>query len=186
MYFCCMSQTHNRKKTELIWIIGYMGAGKSTIARLLTERLDARLTDSDEWIVRNSGKTISELFETEGETVFREWEQRCAEQIISALAKKHVVACGGGMPCYNDLIDTMLAHGTVVYLHVSSEILAERLFAEPAERPLLKGLDREMLEKDIRQRLAERIPVYERADLTIRTDAKTPETIVNEIMKNLP
>lgn len=181
VYFYRMLQVGNPKK-ELIWLVGYMGAGKSTVARLLADRLGAGFTDSDEWIAERSGKTIPALFKEKGEAAFRDWERQCAEYLAGISQGKHVVACGGGMPCYTGLIDSMLAHGSVVYLEASPGLLAERLFADPAERPLIKGLNREALEKDMLQRLAERIPVYRRADLTVRTDGKTPEAVVREII----
>jgi shikimate kinase len=178
-----MRQAQNEKKEELIWIIGYMGSGKSTVGRLLAERLGAAFTDSDEWIVHSSGKTVATLFELEGEISFRAREQQCAEAIISARREKHIVACGGGTPCHNDLIDRMLSSGTVIYLAASVSTLTQRLSEAPAGRPLLKGVDTDRLGKDIQERLKTRVPVYNQAHITVVTDGKTPETVVAEIVR---
>jgi len=166
-------------KSNLIWLIGYMGSGKSTVGLLLAERLGYDFTDSDRQIEELHKVTIAELFSGRGEPVFRNLEKQFVESISSGPC---VVACGGGLPCFNNLMESLLHKGTVVYLEASPETLSDRLQHEMAIRPLLNGLSANELPAFIRERLAERSPVYNRATIILHTDNKFPETIVEELI----
>lgn len=171
------------RQVEITWIIGFMGSGKSTTGCLLAERTDAVFTDTDQWIEAQTDKSVAEIFEQQGEAAFRLVEKQFVETFAATSNGKHVVACGGGLPCYNDLIALLKATGTVVYLAASVETLAERLKASPEIRPLVKGLKDEALQHDIRQRLHTRKAIYEQADTIVHVDNKTPEAIIEEILE---
>jgi len=167
------------KERVPIWIIGYMGSGKSTVGKLLAERLACAFTDSDRRIEQESGRSIPELFASEGETAFRRRELHFVETLEPG---KQIVSCGGGLPCFHNLMDILLSKGKVVYLEASVETLVKQLLNDPAHRPLLSGVDSEALPAAIRERLDARKTVYERADIILSVDNKPPEAIVEELL----
>lgn len=161
-----------------IFLIGFMGSGKSTIAKQLAVKLQLPFIDSDAWIEEQTGSSVSRIFESEGESVFREWEQRFVSQLDK---KSQVVSCGGGLPCFNNLMTNLKEQGTVVYLKASVETLVDRLKHERAERPLVASVSDETFLEEITNRLSAREPVYQQAHFTIETEGKTIQEIVDEI-----
>lgn len=158
-----------------IFLIGYMGCGKSTKAKQLASKLNCEVIDLDAVIVANEGKTIAEYFATYGEGSFRELE--------SATLKNYpypancVVATGGGLPCFFDNMDWMNEHGKTVYLQMEPAALVSRLHNRQ-KRPLIAHLDDEQLLVFIEEKLAERDPFYTKAQLIINAfdlDAETLE-----------
>jgi len=121
----------------LVFLIGFMGAGKTTLGSALASQLGWLFIDLDREIELKSGSTISELFALNGEERFRHIEQ----QVLYDTVKNHqsgIIACGGGTPCYKENLAFMKENGFVIYLEVSPEILYERLLRTPAsKRPLL-------------------------------------------------
>jgi shikimate kinase len=166
-----------------IWIIGYMGSGKSTVGQLLADRLGCAFTDSDHQIEQESGRSIPELFAGEGEAAFRKRELQFVEGISP---DKQVVSCGGGLPCFHNLMERLLSMGRVVYLQASVETLTERLLnAGTGGRPLLGDVGHEALPEVVRKGLEARKRVYEQADIVLSVDGKTPEFIVEELLAQL-
>jgi shikimate kinase len=162
-----------------IIIIGFMGSGKSTVGKELASKLQRSFVDSDAWIEAQAGASISRIFESEGESVFRKWEQRFVHQLDSSVG---VIACGGGLPCVNDLMTELKQKGTVVYLKATVETLVDRLKSEREDRPLLNMVSDVEFAEEITTRLENREPVYMQADLTIETDRKTTGEIVDELV----
>ncbi|MES2554526.1 MAG: shikimate kinase [Bacteroidota bacterium] len=160
-------------------LIGFMGSGKSTIGAQLAVQLQVPFTDSDTWIEEQTATSVSSIFESEGESVFREWEQRFVTQLDE---KSEIISCGGGLPCFHNLMEILKAKGTVVYLKSSVETLVDRLKAEREDRPLLASIPDETFIEEITTRLALRESVYQQADLIIETDGKTIQEIVEEIV----
>lgn len=144
-----------------IYLIGFMGAGKSFLGRQLADRLDFRFVDADSWLEKKYQKTISVIFKEEGEEQFRLMESEALSRSFSKM-KNVVIATGGGMPCYHHGINKMKRNGVVVFLDPDVETIIERL-ANDDTRPLLK--DRTDLEKFIKEKLAQRRAVYEQAGL---------------------
>lgn len=161
-------------------LIGFMGSGKSTVGKQLAAQLQLPFVDSDTWIEGQTASSVSRIFESEGETVFREWEQRFVDQLEE---NPQVVSCGGGLPCFNNLMTTLKEKGTVVYLKIAVETLVDRLKNERADRPLVASISDERFTEEITARLANREPVYQQAHLVIETDGKTIQEIVEEIVK---
>jgi shikimate kinase len=164
-----------RNKTDLvnkfkgmkrIFLIGYMGSGKSAMGRLLASRLGCSFIDLDHYIEGKYHKTIAQLFESEGEPAFREKEKACLQEVGEF--EQVVVATGGGTPCFYDSIDFMNQQGITIYLKLNPEQLAERLVnGRNGVRPLIKGKSPEELKQYIETMLERRKVFYEKAQLVI-------------------
>lgn len=161
---------------------GFMGSGKSTVSELLSEELMLELIDTDEVIEDTEGRTINEIFETEGEASFREMETDLLEAIDSDHWREFVISLGGGMPVKEENRELLRKIGKVVYLRAKPETIFERV-KDDDKRPLLKTED--PLAK-IKELLEKRAAFYEDvADMIIDTDGKTPSEITKEIIDKL-
>lgn len=145
-----------------IYLIGFMGSGKSTLGRSLAQQLNYTFFDTDEWIENNTGMTIPVLFKTKGEEWFREQEKNVLSYLTTA--QHIVISTGGGMPCYGNNIEVMKKSGTTVWLHPPENILVQRLLKDASHRPLLQQ------ETDItayvHHTLQRRMPFYSQAHFT--------------------
>ena len=162
-----------------IFLIGFMGSGKTTIGRRLAEWIGFDFVDTDHLIEMQQGKTVAEIFAQHGETAFREMERN----VLLDLQKLDyaVASTGGGMPCCGDNMNIMLSGGKVVYLKTSPQALACRLFRSRTERPLIKGKTENELQQYIAEKLAEREPFYNRAHIVVQTENFSME----ELLKSL-
>jgi len=151
-----------------IFLIGFMGSGKTTIGRRIVERIGFDFVDTDSFIEMQQGLTVSEVFARFGELAFREMERSILQEIQKL--EYAVVSTGGGMPCYGDNMDVMLASGKVVYLKTSPQALTRRLLRSHTERPLIKGKTEKELEQYIIEKLSEREPFYNRAHIVVQTE----------------
>ena len=164
-----------------ILLCGYMGSGKTTIARLLAKASGLPYMDLDEAIEQETGKTIPEIFRTEGEIKFRKMEHDTLKEIVEK--DSFVLSLGGGTPCYAGNHLFMQREDVVsIYLKAGIGELVKRLSQQPGKRPLLEKLQNSEVEEYVAQHLFERSYYYHQAKYTIVTDGKTPEGIVNEIM----
>jgi len=143
-----------------IFIIGFMGAGKTTLAKELAEKKKIRCLDTDEEIERLEGKSISSIFKEKGEYYFRTLETNL---ILSLSNTPHVISCGGGLPCYNDNILKLKKIGKVVFLNTDVEIIFSRL-REDKSRPLLLGKSDAELKNYIDETIQSRSKYYLMAD----------------------
>lgn len=148
----------------LIFLIGYMGCGKSTKAKQLAHRLACPVIDLDSEIVNKSGKTIAEFFEDYGEEGFRNYESEMLKTFD--YPSTCVVATGGGLPCFFNNMDWMNSNGLTVYLQMEPAALVSRL-QNRQKRPLIRDLDDEQLLEFIRVKLEERNPFYTKAKLIV-------------------
>jgi shikimate kinase len=148
-----------------IFLIGFMGCGKTTIGKQLAERLGLQFIDMDDYIVENQGRTINKIFEEDGEETFRQIERNA---VLDMCSKENiVVGTGGGAPCFFDNMEQMNTHGQTFYLKLDTQGLVNRLQNATAERPLVKGKSKAELETYISNKLKERASFYSQAQHTI-------------------
>jgi shikimate kinase len=160
-----------------IFLIGFMASGKTTVGRLLAERLDWSFVDLDKVIEDEAGKTVAEIFAAEGEPGFRKRETEALGEV--AKRRKAVVATGGGAPCREENLRAMLAAGRVFWLEVSARDAVARA-GKASGRPLL---DREADPVEAARKLLDaRRPFYERAHASVATGGATPKQIVDELL----
>jgi shikimate kinase len=150
---------------KLIFIVGFMGSGKSTLGKKLAQAFDADFIDLDQAIEQKEQKTINEIFEQHGEEYFRELESQTLRNIHSE--KLCFVATGGGTPCFHGNIQWMKNNGVVIYLNLPAYILTGRLKTEKAHRPLLKNLSDTELSDYVNRTLEKRAYFYEMADIIV-------------------
>lgn len=149
-----------------IFLIGFMGSGKTHWARILAERLQLSLYDLDMEIINHEQRSIPEIFSTSGEEYFRVKERELLEKLIDKNPSM-VLSCGGGTPCFLNNIELMKKYGTVVWLNTHVAVLLQRLLKEKAQRPLLKNVVDDDLKSYIIRKLNERRMYYQQADVTI-------------------
>ncbi|MEO0780045.1 MAG: shikimate kinase [Bacteroidota bacterium] len=161
-----------------LFLIGFMGAGKSYVGKRLAQALELRFVDLDEWIVTQSGRSIPELFAQRGEAGFRAVERNALHHLPAQ--KGLLVACGGGTPCFHDNMEWINERGISIFLNASSELLVRRLLPETEQRPLLAGKGEEELRTFLTTKLAERRPHYEKAQVHYRLETGR-EDVVEEL-----
>ena len=168
---------------ELV-LLGYMGCGKSTVARQLAKRLHLEMIDLDDYISDKEDLSIDEIFKNSGEIYFRKLENKALKEIITT-KKNYVLALGGGTPCYANNIEIVKENTSSYYLKASIQTLSDRLLLEKSERPLIKDLENDQLLEFIAKHLFERRFFYEQASHTIAIDSKKVQEIVEEIIANM-
>ena len=161
----------------MIYLIGFMGIGKSTIAKQIAKQLKISFLDTDQKIEDQEKKSISNIFKINGEIYFRKLETK----LLYQLNNKQVIACGGGMPLFNNNMEYLIKTGISIYLKASSDFLFSRLNNEKEERPLISKFNKHELQQFIRDQLSEREMVYNKATYKINIDDKTNEKILREI-----
>jgi shikimate kinase len=163
-----------------IVLLGFMGTGKSTLARWLSQKLNRKAVSTDQAIEERQGQKIPQIFESLGEPHFRQLEQVAVEEI--AAQKNIIVDCGGGVVLNPINIQNLKKNGLIVYLSASPEWILKRTQGRK-HRPLLNVDDPF---KKIQELLALRKPLYEQAaDWTIDTDGKTNEDVGMEVLKKI-
>jgi shikimate kinase len=152
-----------------IFLIGYMGSGKTTIGKLLAAKLGYSFVDMDARIEGTQFKAISQIFAEKGEDEFRRLEQSCLHEVAGF--ENVVISTGGGAPCFFDNMEYMNAHGVTVYLKLTAAELAERLeFIGVSKRPLLANRKGDELRRFIAEGLAKREPFYKKATYALSGD----------------
>ncbi len=151
----------------LIFLIGFMGAGKTTLGQQLAAEEGFRFMDLDDCIVERAGRSIPEIFDIEGERAFRAYESLSLHSLTDLPKAKYLIACGGGTPCFGDNMAWMNAHGLTVYLRPGIAELTRRLLQQQAQRPLIKDVAKEELETFVRNMLSKREPYYLQAHIRL-------------------
>ncbi len=160
-----------------LYLVGFMGTGKTTIGRAVAQKLGFALLDSDHEIERQQGKTVADIFAQNGEPAFRVMER---EFILNGHpAQRTVVACGGGLVVQPGMLAVLLGKGVVVCLHASIESILVRT-ARQRSRPLLNVEDPE---QRVRTLYAQREPIYKQAGTVILTDARPLQDIASHVMR---
>jgi shikimate kinase len=170
------------KTKARIFLIGFMGSGKSTLGSALAKSLGYDYWDTDNWIEKTEGKSISDLFETKGEAYFRELEK---EALAVAVQQKNVIiATGGGLPCFFDNMDVIQQFGWSVFLKINATHLLERLRGETAQRPLLSEMKEKELLEWMKYKIESRNEFYTRADIHVNGNLTINE-LVDLILERL-
>lgn len=172
----CLSSLMNAADVNL-YLVGFMGTGKTTVGRAAAQRLGFALLDSDHEIERQEGKTIAEIFAGPGEAKFREFERKFIEQ--GHPATRTVVSCGGGLVVQPGMLDLLNARGVVICLHASIDTILART-GRHQHRPLLNVEDPD---RRVRTLYAEREPIYKRAGTVILTDSRSMNEIVAHVVR---
>ena len=151
-----------------IFLIGFMGSGKTTLARAMARKLDLEFIDLDLYIENRFRRSIRDIFAESGEDYFRRLEASMLREVGEF--ENVIVACGGGTPCFNDNMYYMNSRGTTVFLDASREVLHRRLMLGRHKRPLMAGKDSEGVFRGIDEGMAGRRPVYSLAKLPCCSD----------------
>lgn len=160
-----------------IYLIGFMGTGKSTVSACLAEKLGYEEIDTDEWIVKSQCRSIPEIFDTEGEEYFRELETDLLRRMQQ---DKKIISCGGGMALREENVSLMKQNGIVILLTAEPQTVLSRV-KQDKNRPLLNG---NMNTDYIKELMEKRNPFYKMAaEAVVATDDKQPEEIANEIIQ---
>lgn len=166
------NKTTTERKSYHIVFIGFMGSGKSTVARKLGSMFSKRVVDLDKLIAKRARKSIPEIFADEGEEGFRFREKAALESMLDEVPC--IVSCGGGVVTREENIELLKRLGTIVYLQVDAAEAVSRI-SNPESRPLLQG------PVSAEEMLQTRLPLYEQAaDITVDTSGKTIDDVVNE------
>jgi shikimate kinase len=155
------------EKTRL-FLVGYMGAGKTTLGKLLAKKLNLHFIDVDLFIENRYHKSTTAIFEEKGEAGFREIERQILQEIIGF--ENVIIATGGGLPCFFDNMDLMNQTGITIYLRTGVEELTNRLKSAKQKRPLIKGKTLEELKDFINISLKKREIFYNKATVIFDTD----------------
>lgn len=161
-------------------MIGYMGSGKTSLGKELAKVLGFRFADMDKLIEEGCGKTIPEIFASEGEPYFRKCERSLLEG-FGGLDGDMVIATGGGVPCFGDNMDLLNELGVTVYLKMSPEKLVGRLGYGRGKRPIIKDMDDGQLLRFIGEKLPEREKYYSRAAVIADCDGCSDAEVVKYI-----
>ncbi|MGA0988390.1 MAG: shikimate kinase [Vulcanococcus sp.] len=173
-------QLRQRLEGLNLYLVGMMGSGKSSVGRHLAEALDYRFLDADTSLEQVAGRSIPEIFASEGEAGFRALESAVLNQIASWHSL--VVATGGGVVTQPANWGE-LHQGVVIWLDAPDAILLARLEADPTPRPLMEAEDRA---ERLANLMAERRPLYAQADLQILQDGRPAEQVAQQILEALP
>ena len=166
-------------KHKNIFLIGFMGAGKSTVGKILANKIGYKFLDADKVIEERAGTTITQIFAEHGEPYFRDIESATTESLASG--NKQVIATGGGVVQRDRNWDAMKANGITVYLKATVEAIWDRI-KDDTSRPLLQV---ENPVKTARDLLDKRTPMYEKADIILITDNVPPDQVANEVLELL-
>lgn len=169
----------NKKVEKNIFFIGFMGVGKSTMARIVSKELDRTLVEMDETIEEEAKMSINEIFDTYGEEYFRDLESALVERIADHGGM--IVSCGGGAVLREKNVENMKKNGVIIFLSATPETIYQRV-RYSKNRPLLNG---NMNVEFIAKLMERRREVYEKAaDVIISTTGKEKKQIIQEILEH--
>lgn len=162
-----------------VFVVGFMGAGKTTNSRKLARQCGLSAVDLDSFIERREGRSIKEIFATDGEDAFRAIETQTLQEFAAETSNPLLVSCGGGIILRPENREILKNKGFVIHLHTTADQAAAHI-RDLSSRPLFQNLEA------ARKRADEREPLYaEVADVTIETSGKTVHIITNEMKRAL-
>ncbi len=158
-----------------VFLVGFMGSGKTTIGKKLANYLKCDFIDLDKLIETKVGMSIVQYFELHGESAFRDLEREVLQK--TDFPENVIIATGGGAPCFGDNMSWMNENGLVAYLSLSAKALASRLENSKTDRPLIRNLKGDELEGFISTKLAEREPFYNQSKFVVSASDLTAERL---------
>ena len=159
------SASYSADKEQLIFLVGFMGTGKTHWGRVWSQQSGYAFVDLDEEIESQESSSVADIFATHGEAYFRKLEAGTLRALAGR--KKLIVACGGGTPCFRDNMDWMNHRGTTVWLKADAAFILENIKRQPGTRPLLQEKTEEELRGFIEQKLDERESIYSNATVIV-------------------
>lgn len=151
-----------------IYLVGYMGAGKSTAARRLATRLGFTAYDTDTLFEERFKISVDDFFHKYDEALFRKLETQMLQSTENL--QDAVIATGGGTPCFNNNMTWMNEHGTTVFLRISPKAAVDRLLHAKRKRPLVELMSEEELAEFVQNHYASRLPFYEQAKVCVKAE----------------
>lgn len=173
----CSLETGMTKAAVNLYLVGFMGTGKSTVGRQVAKQMDFQFIDSDQEIERVQGKLVSTIFTEQGEAAFREMERDFVEQ--GHPMQGCVVACGGGLVVPSGMLELLRQRGVVMCMHAPIEAILQRI-KNTTHRPLLQVEDRE---ERLRELYAKREELYRRTGTMVLTDGRPMREIVAHVLR---
>ncbi len=165
----------------ILFLVGFMGAGKSGIGRDASRRAGVRFVDTDREVESLCGATVNEIFADRGEVEFRKLEREVLAKVV-AMGGDAIVATGGGLPCEGDAMEFMNSVGRTVYIKFSPDKLLQRLLHGQARRPKLHGMNRTQMLDYIEQTLPGREAAYMRATMIVDGDRLSDDSICDYVV----
>ncbi|MEG2493309.1 MAG: shikimate kinase [Rikenellaceae bacterium] len=149
----------------IVFLVGYMGCGKSTLGRELAREMGCEFFDTDDIIEKQEGVNISDIFAQKGENSFRDMERKVIETLSEK--KNAIVSTGGGLPCFRENMDLMNKIGFTIYIDVPIDILVSRIAKTGAKRPLVAQKSNAEISEFVLKSIAEREPFYAKAKMKV-------------------
>lgn len=162
-----------------IFLIGYMGSGKTTVGKKIAGKMKFDFLDMDDYIEETAGKQIYKIFAEDGENKFRTLEKEAIQHFITL--NNIIISTGGGAPCFFNNMETLNANGITIYLKMTVPALVSRLTESKTRRPLITGKSKEDLENYISKTLEKRAPYYNRAKVIINGESIDIGSLINTL-----
>lgn len=162
-----------------IYLVGYMGAGKTTAARRLAQRLGWQVADTDAMFEEKYKISVCDFFNKYDEPLYRKLESEVLKSTESM--ENTVISTGGGTACYFDNMEWMNSHGLTIFLRISTASVIDRLLHAKRKRPLAEGKDEAELSAFVARHYTERLPFYEQAQITVKAEDFDLDGVVEEI-----
>ena len=166
-----------------IFLIGFMGSGKTHWGRQLSTKLQLPFYDLDTVIVEKEGLSVADIFAEKGEEYFRYQEKDTLEE-ITADQESFILSCGGGTPCFFNNIEYMKKNGKVIWLNTSIDALTQRLQKERLTRPLISEVEEDDLRRYVIRKLSERRMYYQQADVTVGEETTNLDELCRILLQN--
>ena len=167
-------------KTTRIFLVGFMGSGKSTLGKKLANKLKLQFLDLDQLIEKQEYCTVTEIFKNKGEDYFRALETAVLKDLVQTNTD-FVLSLGGGTPCFNNNMEFINSIGTSIYLKYNAGILTSRLLAAKQERPLIAGKNAEELKQFVDDLLTQRESFYLQSKFIVEGATISVNEILNKL-----
>ena len=164
---------------DKIYIVGYMGAGKTTAAKRLAHRLGWEVADTDALFEEKYRISVDDFFQKYDEPLYRKLESEILKSTESL--EKTVISTGGGTACYFDNMDWMNLHGLTVFMRISPAAAVDRVLHSRHKRPLARGKSEEELMEFVSRHYAARMPYYEKARITVKSEDLDLDALLERI-----